>query len=65
MNDAATVEEFKKNDENVRLEVETPNELSKQKAKEILKDKVELEQESEARLSNIPKPQNQMDAQKI
>lgn len=47
MADAATVEQFKKNDEGVRLLVEVPEEMSIDKARAILVEKFELEQMSE------------------
>lgn len=65
MASAETVEEFKKNDEGVRLEVETPEELTIEKARQILKDKFEFEQASEEKLRGIPRPTNQQEAQKI
>jgi hypothetical protein len=53
LSDPATVEEMKKNDENVRLEVEEVNKLSRAKALEIYKDKTDLEQEVEEKLSKV------------
>ena len=61
LSDPKTVEEMKKNDENVRLEVEDVNELTKEKALEIYKDKTDLEQECEEKLSRIPKPRTPQD----
>ena len=58
LSDPATVEEMKKNDENVRLEVEEVNKLSREKALEIYKDKTDLEQEVEEKLSKVQKPRN-------
>ena len=65
LSDPKTVEEMKKNDENVRLEVEEINELTKEKALEIYKDKTDLEQECEEKMTKIPKPRNPQDQQKF
>ena len=54
MADPATQEEMKKNDEMVRLLVEPDTAaLSKEKAREILMEKIQMEFDAEARLMNL------------
>ena len=65
MADPATVEKFKKNDEGVRLTVEVPEEMTIEKARQVLRDKFEYEKLSEEKLRGIPRPTSQQEAGKI
>ena len=43
------------NDENIRLELEQVNQISKEKAIQILKEKIQMEQEANDKLDKIKK----------
>ena len=65
MADPATQEEMKKNDEMVRLLVEPDTAaLSKEKAREILMEKIQMEFDAEARLLNL-QVNSQQEAQSV
>lgn len=65
LSDPAAVEEMKRNDENVRLDVEDVKPLTREKAIAIAKDKIDYEQETEQRMAKIPKPTTPQEQQKI
>ena len=61
--DKSTLEQLQNNERLVRLEISSNQEpLSLEKAKQILKGRIELEYESQERMASLPKPENDAEA---